>query len=97
MKLRTVVLIALVAVPASFSGSASSNAPIATAPIAQTGATCAAVVRSAAVTITSRRNLCSRPIVVAQTQRANCIKNCQNIYSGGGEPLQNCIKQCPAE
>ena len=97
MKLRTVVLIALVAVPASFAGSASSNAPASTASIAQPEATCAAVATRAAAMITSRPNLCSKPMVVAQTQRANCIKNCQNIYSGGGEPLQNCIKQCPAE
>ena len=99
VKLRTVFLLALVAVPASFSGSASSNAPIpAAAPIIQTEATCAAVTAGAVEAVSRKRKLCSRPIVVAQqTPRDLCIKNCQNIYSGGGEPLQTCIKQCPPE
>ena len=59
--------------------------------------TCAAVVAGVVEAANQRRKLCGKPMVVAQTQRENCIKNCQNIYSGGGEPLQNCIKQCPAQ
>jgi hypothetical protein len=99
MKLRTVFLLALIAAPASFSGSAAFNAPISTAtPIIQTEATCAAVSGGATETVDRKRKLCSKPIVVAQqTPRDLCIKNCQNIYSGGGEPLQTCIKQCPPE
>jgi hypothetical protein len=97
MKLRTVFLLALVA--ASFSGSASSNAPIPTATsIIQTEATCAAVAAGMIEAANWQRKLCRKPVAVAQqSPRDLCIKNCHNIYSGGGEPLQTCIKQCPAE
>jgi hypothetical protein len=39
------------------------------------------------------RGLCR--IHIAQA-RQTCIQTCRDTYNGG-EPLQTCIKQCPAE
>jgi hypothetical protein len=95
MQLRTLCLLAIVAVPASLSGSAASNAPTWSAP-PDSGATvtCGAVVPRA---FNGGRKLCSGAIVVAQTARQQCIQVCRDTYSGGGEPLNNCIRQCPAQ
>jgi hypothetical protein len=92
MQLRTVCLLALIVVPASLSGSAASHAPFLSPPAVIQGApACASVVPDAA-----ERNICGRPIVIAQTPREQCIKTCQIIYDGG-EPLKTCISKCPPQ
>jgi hypothetical protein len=89
MRLQTVCLLALVAVTAS-PVAALSDARVGAAS-SRTGVSCAA---SVAARIADReRGLCR--IHIAQA-RQTCIQTCRDTYNGG-EPLQTCIKQCPAE
>jgi hypothetical protein len=91
MRLQTVCLLALVAVTAS-PVAALSGTRVGAASSSRVEAACTT---SAPVRIADReRGLC-KMIHVAQA-RQTCIQTCRDTYNGG-EPLQTCIRQCPAE
>jgi hypothetical protein len=91
MRLQIVSLLALVVVTAS-PVAALSDTRVGAASSSRTEAACTA---AAPARIADRqRGQCSA-IRVAQA-RQTCIKTCQDAYNGG-EPLQTCIRQCPAE
>ena len=89
MRLHTICLLALIAVAAS---------PVVALSDAGSGAASASgtdcAVSNPARIAGLGRGLC-KAIRIAQA-RQTCIQTCRDTYNGG-EPLQTCIKQCPAE